>query len=113
MRIRSACLRLLEWFRFRKKRYRVRYVGDVPDSPRAHEVYAIGEPFIWQAAVLCPCGCGYLIQLSLLDSDSPRWSLSADRDGSATLSPSIWRTRGCEAHFFVRKGQIIWCEGRK
>jgi len=112
MRIRSTIRRFLEQLGLRSKSFRVQYAIDVPDTPRPFEVYAIGEPCAWQAALLCPCGCGHLIQLSLLDSDTPRWKLAADRDGNATLSPSIWRTRGCEAHFFIRGGQVIWCNGQ-
>jgi hypothetical protein len=110
MNIRSTIFRLLEWLGCRKKSYRVQQVAEVPDNPRPFEVYAIGDPHIWQAALLCPCGCGHLIQLSLLNSDSPRWDLKVDRDGKATISPSISRTLGCQAHFFVRDGGIIWCD---
>ena len=27
-----------------------------------------------------------------------------------TFSPSIWETESCGAHFFVRNGNLIWCE---
>ena len=109
MNIRSAIFRLLEVSGLRKRSFRVRQVADVPDLPRPFEIYAIGKPLVWQAALLCPCGCGHLIQLSLLESDSPRWDLKVDRDGNATISPSVWRTLGCQAHFLVRGGRIIWC----
>lgn len=110
MKIRLTFLRLLEWLGFRAKSYQMQLVAEVPDDPRPFEVYAIGDPHIWQAAFLCPCGCGHLIQLSLLKSYSPRWDLKVDRDGNATISPSVWRTMGCQAHFFVRGGRIIWCD---
>jgi Family of unknown function (DUF6527) len=112
MNIRLKILCLFEWLGFRKRSFRVQQVVDVPDNPRPFEVYAIGDPHIWQAALLCPCGCGHLIQLSLLASDSPRWDLKVDRNGNATISPSVWRTLGCQAHFFVRGGRIIWCDHR-
>jgi hypothetical protein len=112
MKIGLTIICLLEWLGLREKSFRVKQIADVPDNPRAFEVYAIGDPHIWQAALLCPCGCGHLIQLSLLKSDSPRWRLRVDRDGNATISPSIWRTLGCQAHFFVRGGRIIWCGHR-
>jgi hypothetical protein len=113
MNMRLQILRLLEWLGIRKKGFRVLRVAEVPDKPRPFELYAIGDPYIWQAALLCPCGCGHLIQLSLLKSDSPRWDLGVARDGKATLSPSVWRTLGCQAHFFVRGGKIIWCDQHK
>src|SRR5579859_1507048 len=106
MNIRLQILRLLEWLHLRERSIRVQQVAEMPDKPRPFELYAIGDPHIWQAALLCPCGCGHLIQLSLLKSDSPRWDLKVDRGGNATLSPSIWRTLGCQAHFFVRGSTI-------
>lgn len=110
MNLRLAIIRLFERLGFREKRFRVQQLADVPDNPRPFEVYAIGDPHVWQAALLCPCGCGHLIQLSLLKSDSPRWDLKVDCDGNATISPSVWRTLGCQAHFVVRGGRIIWCD---
>jgi|GEM_PF-3326820 len=95
MNFRLSVLRLLEQLGFREKSFRVQQVAEVPDNPRPFEVYAIGDSHIWQAALLCPCGCGHLIQLSPLKSDSPRWELNVDRDGNATMS----RTLGCQAHF--------------
>ncbi|WP_428841303.1 DUF6527 family protein [Bradyrhizobium barranii] len=26
-----------------------------------------------------------------------------------TVAPSIWQTGSCRAHFFIRKGVIVWC----
>ncbi len=48
------------------------------------------------------------IQLSLLETGSPRWRLSVDRKGVPTLAPSVHRTRGCKSHFFPRAGRIDW-----
>lgn len=110
MNLRSRILRFFESLGLRKRRYRIRHVADPADAPRPFEVYAIGNPHSWQVAFLCPCGCRDLIQLSLLKEDSPRWDLFVDRNDEATLAPSIWRTRGCESHFIVRRGQVIWCD---
>jgi hypothetical protein len=49
-----------------------------------------------------------VIQLNLLPDAEPLWSLTKHRDGTVTLSPSIWRQKGCRSHFFIRKGQIEW-----
>jgi hypothetical protein len=109
MKIRSIIFHLLEWLGFTEKRYRIQRVPELPDNPRPFVIYAIGDPDAWLAALICPCGCGHLIQLSLLQADSPHWSLQSDRDGEVSISPSGWRSLGCEAHFFVRGGRIIWC----
>jgi len=74
-------------------------------------LYVIGNgSFPWAVAMLCPCGCGSVIQLSLLEADSPRWRLFIDHKGVPTLAPSVHRTRGCKSHFFLRAGQIDWCD---
>ena len=109
MKIRSIIFRLLEGLGFGEKSYRIQKVPELPDTPRRFVVYAIGEPDAWLAALVCPCGCGHLIQLSLLQADSPCWGLKTDHGGKVSISPSIWRSLGCQAHFFVRDGRIIWC----
>lgn len=110
MEIRSIIFRLLQWLGFREKSYRIQRLPELPDNPRPFVIYAIGDPDAWLAALVCPCGCGHLIQLSLLQVDTPCWSLHADRGGKVTISPSIWRSLGCQAHFFIRNGRIIWCD---
>ena len=49
----------------------------------------------------CP-RCGDHIQL-------PR-SVKIDFLGRPTFVPSIWETESCGAHFFVKKGQLHWCQ---
>ena len=54
---------------------RLRSIGvvELPDSPQRDRLYVIGSGTPWSAALLCPCGCGELIHLSLLVDDSPSW----------------------------------------
>ena len=54
------------------------------------------------------CGCGDLIQLSLLQKDSPHWRFRGDACGLFSLKPSVWRTAGCCSHFFLRDGLVLW-----
>jgi hypothetical protein len=85
------------------------FVTELPSELRSDTVYVItddGEP--WSAGMLCPCGCREVLYMSLLDG-SPSWSLSTHRNGTASLSPSVWRTQGCRSHFFLRRGRIDWC----
>ncbi|MBX9746203.1 MAG: hypothetical protein K2X34_04830 [Hyphomonadaceae bacterium] len=86
---------------------RGRQVEDTPDTLERGVVYLIGDP-VWHAAMICPCGCGATIRLSLLADDRPRWRASIAPNGAVTLSPSIWRVKGCKSHFFVRHGRILW-----
>ena len=59
-------------------------------------------------AHLCCPKCNEHIQLPL--AGKQRWKLKIDILRRPTLSPSIWETRGCGAHFFIRKGEVVWCD---
>lgn len=87
------------------------HVEDIPDILEQNRLYLVGSiASPWSAAMLCPCGCRELIQISLILEDDPRWSLTYDVVGSASLHPSIWRIKGCHSHFFVRSNEIIWAK---
>lgn len=100
------------WLRalFGNEHWRGELVGEVPDQPAPQTVYLLGDEGDrpWAAALLCPCGCRELIQLSLITDDNPSWRVHISSDGLATLHPSVWRVRGCRSHFFVRRGRIMW-----
>jgi len=90
--------------------YRTETVEELPDKLHTHRIYLIGEGGeFWFAAMKCPCGCNETIQLSLLDEDSPHWRYQRHEDNTVSLDPSIWGTKGCKSHFFVRRGEIDWC----
>lgn len=91
-----------------KSYWRIVRVGELPDILKRGSLYLIGDGAPWSAALLCPCGCRDVIQLSLLDGDPPRWRLSLDGDGLPTLVPSVRRTQGCRSHFFLRRGRVVW-----
>lgn len=93
-----------------KPHIRAMRVDELPDTPQQRLVYLIGdegEP-PWQAAMICPCGCGSTIHLSLIPQDKPRWQAATDNQGFASLWPSVARYRGCAAHFILRSGRIRW-----
>ena len=93
---------------------RVEYADDFPDFLRPSTVYVAGEaPHYWGVTFLCPCGCGDSIQLNLLEDASPCWSLSVHRDGSLSIEPSVWRSKGCKSHFFVQHNRIEWFKPSK
>jgi hypothetical protein len=55
----------------------------------------------------CPCGCKETIFLNLDKSTSPSWRLNNQGKGPS-LYPSVWRQKGCQAHFCIIKGKIKW-----
>src|SRR5687768_5774046 len=93
-----------------RARYTLQRVPEMPIHPRERVLYAIGDGESWSVALLCSCGCGALIHLSLLTDDHPRWSLTVDKRGRPTHHPSIWRSRECRAHFILRAGHVYWCQ---
>jgi hypothetical protein len=102
------------WLRgpFRRKAapYKFERVEDLPDITQPLTLYLAGsEKNLWAAAMLCPCGCKERIELNLLTAARPCWTVKTDEDGTATLSPSVWRQKGCGSHFFLRNGLIQWC----
>jgi hypothetical protein len=88
----------------------VKSVEDLPDRLQSQHVYLLGDPDgpPWSAAMLCPCRCGQVIQLSLMTNDRPRWRADVQQNGTVTLHPSVWRTKGCFSHFVLRRGRIHW-----
>jgi hypothetical protein len=94
----------------RDPRLRYERVEDFPDVLNPATLYVAGEePHVWAAALLCPCGCGDVIELNLMEQASPCWSVRKHRNGSVTLMPSVWRTKGCRSHFFIRNSRVVWC----
>lgn len=92
-----------------RKRIWTTDVEDLPETLDPRALYLIGLPNPWSVALLCPCGCSETIHLSLLSGDSPSWTLRLEgRFKLPTISPSIWRTKGCRAHFVLRQGEIVW-----
>jgi hypothetical protein len=90
-------------------------VDDLPEILAPRKLYLIGDTGAppWSAAMLCPCGCGSVIQLSLIRDDEPRWRAKVTSSGVISLHPSVWRTKGCRSHFFVRYGRIVWVKGSR
>ncbi|WP_425525696.1 DUF6527 family protein [Xanthomonas campestris] len=57
--------------------------------------------------MMCPCGCGEVIELSLSPESRNFWKLAVEA-GRPTLHPSVWRKTGCGSHFWVRRGRVQW-----
>ncbi|WP_425456068.1 DUF6527 family protein [Cognatilysobacter terrigena] len=80
---------------------------ELPDRLAFRTVYVLGRP-PWRAAFRCPCGCGDSVELSLIGTIRPAWKLHRDTAGRVTLSPSVWRQRGCNSHYFIEHGRVRW-----
>ncbi|VAW79036.1 hypothetical protein MNBD_GAMMA12-354 [hydrothermal vent metagenome] len=113
--MKRAIINFCKWLlkplsQFWEKPYSVKYVEDSIDNPKKKTLYVIGaldEP--WQAELTCPCGCKDKIVLPLNDSTKPHWSLIITANNTPSLSPSVWRSKGCKSHFFLKQGKIDWC----
>ncbi|MGE0288414.1 MAG: DUF6527 family protein [Bradyrhizobium sp.] len=59
--------------------------------------------------MMCPCGCGEVIELNLLQQARPCWNAQEHQNGTVSVTPSVWRRKGCRSHFWLRRGRIDWC----
>jgi hypothetical protein len=101
---------IASWFRVAPRPRQTVYLEELPEMLNANAVYVLGEgSHRWFVAMKCPCGCGELVQVSLLPDAKPRWRLVEHPDGTISLAPSVWRKVGCRSHFFLRCGLIQWC----
>lgn len=93
-----------------EKDYTVVTSEELPDTYDKNVLYLIGENSVfWQAAMLCPCNCGDLIQLTLDTKGKPRWQVYLNKKMQPTLRPSVNRKVRCKSHFILREGKVIWC----
>lgn len=84
-------------------------VEELPDNLDTKSVYLVGEGcYLWFAAMKCPCGCGSVLHMNLLAESRPQWKVTEHADGTVSLAPSVWCTKGCRSHFFLRRGLIDW-----
>ena len=116
-RISAAVAAIWEWLRswFVRPIERIRplrtvLTEELPEVVEPGVVYVLGEgTHRWFVAMICPCGCQELLQMSLLADAKPRWRLiEHGDDGTITLQPSVWQKVGCQSHFFLRRGLILW-----
>ena len=90
--------------------YKVVTYEELPDNFEENKLYLVGENnAYWQAAMLCPCNCGDLIQLTLDTKGKPRWQVSLNKRIQPTLRPSVHRKVNCKSHFVLKDGKVIWC----
>ncbi len=82
----------------------------LPDALKKKILYVVEEDgYTEQAAMVCPCGCGKVLHLNLIPDDSPYWVVKIHHNGTASLTPSVWRQIGCKSHFWFKRGRVKWC----
>lgn len=57
----------------------------------------------------CPDGCGETLVINLDSRVDKAWRFDMRGEG-ITLFPSVWREGGCESHFIIWRGHILWCD---
>jgi hypothetical protein len=96
----------------RRQLYRYQVVAEaLPAKLETGRVYLVeDDSYLEQAAMICPCGCGATLHLNLLADERPVWTVTTHQDGTVSLMPSVWRRVGCKSHFWLRSGDVEWCE---
>jgi hypothetical protein len=60
-------------------------------------------------AIMCPCGCGDIIGISVADSgQGPVWQWDGNKD-KPTCSSSIQVIGGCKCHGYLTNGEFVEC----
>lgn len=93
------------------QKYMGEFVDDLPleNEIEDNKIYIVGENgYEWQGAFNCPCGCGDLIQLNLLEGGENIWRIASRNSKKISITPSINRTMGCKSHFTVTNGKVRW-----
>ena len=102
---------IVEWFTPGKPNpYKTVFTEELPERLAKDTLYILGEgEYLWSAAMICPCGCGEVLQMSLHVEGRPRWKVTFHSDGTVSLWPSVNRKIGCRSHFFFERGHVRWC----
>ncbi len=81
--------------------------GNLPKKLKRRIFYIVQEDgFQEHAAMLCPCGCGAILQMNLLPDERPCWRVMLHADGTVSLNPSVWRQKECGSHFWFRHSRV-------
>ncbi|MGS4986069.1 DUF6527 family protein [Pseudosulfitobacter pseudonitzschiae] len=99
-----------------KPEFEIRHVDVQPaltDMDPA-SLYVVGPKQNPKWAVLsCPGACGHVMRLPMMRQHTPRWTITYDWIGRASLSPSIHQRNACKAHYWFKKGDVVWCRDSK
>jgi hypothetical protein len=101
---------ILGFFKKENKYFKLKIVSELPVNPIGHTLYLEGsfkEKDYWYALLKCPCGCGDIIMLNLMTDTKPCWEVNFNNK-KPSVYPSIWRTKNCKSHFWIRNGEVVW-----
>lgn len=105
-----------DWWRKLGRRTRflgVRTIASRSDVPEhiGRDIILVGkEPGFKWALLECPCGCGDVIEVNLMQSRVPSWRVSL-KEERATFHPSLWRPPdSCGSHFIIKDNAVLWCD---
>ena len=94
-----------------QSRYKTKWIEDVPIKIHKKTVYILGgknHPF--QVIMRCPRFCKKNIYLNISKQYKKRWNVVKHKNGTISISPSIWIKDQCNCHYWFRKGRIFWYE---
>ena len=101
--------RLRAFFKRSKTHHSV-IVEEMPGNLKPGILYIFDNAgYHWQMVMLCPCGCGDVLFINLVDTHNPYWKYYLDNRSRITLRPSLHRKDRCRSHFFITKNKINWC----
>lgn len=67
-------------------------VEALPDHCNPHTVYIVrNNGYSWQLNLKCPCGCGTLLYINLLEERKPCWRYTINAKKQITILPSLHR----------------------
>jgi len=93
------------------RRYKTIYAEEIPEKLKNNIIYILGEgEHLWEAVMICPCGCNSQLHMSLHKDSKPKWTVIEESEIYVSLTPSVWRKVGCKSHFFFKNGFIKWCK---
>jgi len=90
---------------------KIAFIDSLPDAPDdpGSTIYIVGTAKLAKWAVFrCPCGVRHRLEVPLMKSISPHWTLRL-RGGRATLWPSVSVDNDpCKSHFWLRENRVEW-----
>jgi hypothetical protein len=116
MNLKRIFRRIFDFLKKNKKSnlYKLRIVSELPKFPDDEIVYLEGNEKLdeyWYALLKCPCGCKENIVLNLIDDVRPYWQIKMDKS-NFSIFPSIWRTKNCKSHFWLKNGKVIFVKNK-
>lgn len=105
------------WARWRRRRafsgaVFVSSRSDLPSRLQPDRIYIVGDlPHAKWASFMCPCRKGHRLDVNLMYTQTPRWTLLVGNDSKVTLKPSVWvQDHTCASHFWIVGNGVRWTD---